>query len=165
MNQGIKIGGVFRVKCYNKDGQLRWEDTSKNIVPNAGLEHTLDLIFSLGGAVANTNYYIGLTDGSPTTSPNDTLASHAGWSEVNDYVEGSRQEYVENRTGLTVNNAGNKAVFSINNTATVGGSFICSAANGTTGLLLAVSAFSNGNKSVSNGDTIEVQYDFTSASV
>ncbi len=164
MKQGLKIGGVFKVTCYDKNGKIKWNDVSKNLVSNVGLEHVLDAIFSLGGVVANANYYIGLTDGTPTVAAADTLASHAGWVEVSGYVEPARQEFVEARTSRTISNSASKAVFSINATATVGGCFITSASTGTTGLLLAASAFANGDKSVTNGDTIEVQYDFTATS-
>jgi len=162
--ENFKLGGIFYVTCYDADGNIKWKDQSKNLVVDVGLEHILDIIFSLGGATANPNYYIGLTDGSPTISANDTLGSHAGWNEIQDYTEGARQEYIEARTGLTVDNSANKAIFSINATATVGGSFITSVDTGTTGLLLAVAPFANGDKSVTNGDTVEVQYDFSSAS-
>lgn len=164
MKQGLKLGGVFKVTCYDANGNLKWSDVSKNLVVTVGLEHILDVIFSLGGAVANANYYIGLTDGTPTIVAGDTLATHAGWVEVAGYAELARQEFVEARTSLTVSNAASKAVFSVNATNTVGGCFITSAATGTTGLLLAASAFANGDKSVTDGDTIEVQYDFTATS-
>lgn len=164
MNNGIKLGGVFKIKCFDKSGSLRWEDKSSNIVVTQGLAHVLDAVYTLGGVTPHTNYYIGLTDGSPTTAAGDTLASHSGWIEVTGYTEGARQEYVEARTGLTVDNSASKAVFSINATETVGGAFICSVNSGTSGDLLAVSAFTNGDKAVTSGDTIEVQYDFSVSS-
>ena len=164
MEKGIKLGGIFRIKCFDPERNLKWETESKNLVVNEGLNHILDTIFTLGGEVASANYFIGLTDGTPSISPNDVLAAHAGWIEVTAYTEASRQEYVETRTSLTVDNSAAKAIFSMNSSSTVGGAFISSAASGTSGMLLAASAFANGDKSVTSGDTIEVQYDFSASS-
>jgi len=164
MKDKFKLGGVFLVTCYDKYGKMKWQERSKNLVVTVGLEHILDGLFSLGGVIANPNYYLGLTDGTPTIVAGDTLGSHAGWAEVADYDETTRQAFTAARTGLTVDNSVSKAVYSINATATVGGAFITSADTGTTGLLLAASAFSNGDKPVTSGDTVEVQYDFSATS-
>jgi len=164
MEKGIKLGGIFRIKCFDPKRNLKWETESKNLVVNEGLNHILDTIFALGGEVANTSYFIGLTDGTPTISANDVLASHAGWTEVTAYSEASRQEYVETRTALVVDNSAAKAIFSMNSSSTVGGAFISSAASGTSGMLLAASAFANGDKAVDDGDTIECEYSFSAAS-
>jgi len=160
----FKIGGVFLVTCYDSDHNVKWQDKSKNLVVTVGLEHILDGLYSLGGVVANPNYYIGLASASPTIVAGDTLASHGGWNEISDYDETERQSFVVARAGLMATNSANKAVFSINATATVGGAFLSSVDTGTTGLLLSASAFSNGDKPVTAGDTVEVQYDFTASS-
>lgn len=164
MKSNFKMGGVFYVTCYDKNGKMKWKDRSKNLVVNVGLEHVLDTIFSLGGETAHANYYLGMTDASPTIVAGDTLSSHVGWNEViyvTDYSELARQEFTEVRTGQTVDNSASKAVFSIVSTTTIGGAFICSVDTGTAGMLLAASAFANGDKPVTAGDTVEVQYDFS----
>lgn len=165
MEKGFKVGGIFRIKCFDADKNLKWEENSANLVVDEGLAHILDTIYTLGGITPNANYYIGLTDGTPAISANDTLASHAGWVEVTAYSEVARQEYIEARTSLTVDNSASKAIFSMNASSTVGGAFITSASTGTSGLLLSASAFANGDKAVTSGDTIEVQYDFSASSV
>ncbi len=164
MKSNFKLGGIFYVTCFDKDGKIKWQDRSKNLVVTIGLEHILDGLFALGGVEANPHYYLGMTDASPTIVAGDTLASHVGWDEVTDYSEITRREFLEARTGLTVDNSASKATFSIIGTATVGGAFICSVDTGTTGLLLAASAFANGDKPVTAGDTVEVQYDFSASS-
>lgn len=161
----LSLGGIFRVKCYSSQGILKWEDTTKNMVVDVGLQHILDLVFSLGAETAKPNFYIGLTDGTPVFASTDTMVTHAGWVEDGNYTEAVRQEFVEVRSTLTVGNSASKAVFSINATTTIGGAFIVSDTSGTAGLLVAGAAFSNGDKSVFLGDTIEVQYDFTASSV
>jgi hypothetical protein len=44
MESGFKVGGVFYVKCFDKDGNLKWEDEAKNLVTDDGLDHILDVI-------------------------------------------------------------------------------------------------------------------------
>lgn len=160
----FKLGGIFRTKCFDPEKNLKWETISSNLVVDEGLAHILDAIFSLGAVTPNANYYIGLIDATPTISANDTLTTHAGWVEVTDYAEATRQEYVETRASLTIDNALAKATFSMNATTTVGGAMVCSVDSGTAGLLLAVSPFATGDKPVDSGDTIEVQYDFSASS-
>jgi hypothetical protein len=158
----LTFGGIFTVTCYDKNGNIKWKEETHNLVVNEGLDHILEVIF-IGGS-AYSNFYIGLVSSNPVISAGDTLASHSGWSEISDYSEGQRQEFVETRSGETVDNTANLATFSINNSAIIGGSFITSAQTGTTGILLAASAFSNGEKNVSDGDTIKVMYEFRAAS-
>ena len=165
MDKGFKLGGIFRIKCFDIKGILKWETVSKNLVVDEGLAHVLDAVYTLGGVTPNANYYIGLSDGTPSVAASDTLAAHPGWTEITGYSEPTRQEYIEVRTGLTVDNSANKAIFSINASNTVGGAFITSVNSGTSGMLLAASAFANGDKSVTSGDTIEVQYDFSASSI
>ena len=160
----FKLGGIFTIECFDKNGNFKWKDVSHNIVTDEGIAYVLDLIFSLGGVTQNPHYYIGIVDASPTISSSDTLSSHAGWAEITPYSETARQEFNEERTGLVVSNTTLKAVFSINTTATLGGSFVASSDTGTSGMLLSVSAFANGDKAVSNGDTITVSYEFHGAS-
>jgi len=158
----IKLGGIFTVECYDKNGDLKWSDKTHNLVVNEGLDSILDVYFM--GDTAHPNFYLGLVSDNPVISAGDTLANHPGWSEVTVYSEGQRQEFVENRSGETVDNQNAMATFSINGSAIIGGSFITSAQTGTTGILLAASQFSNGEKNVSDGDTIKVMYEFRAAS-
>jgi len=160
----LKLGGSFIVRCFDKEGILLWEEKSKNMVMESGLAHILDCIFSLDSVVANPNYYVGLIDGDPTIESTDTLALHGGWSEVVSYSQPTRPPYIKLRNEMTVDNSASLAVFSINASATIGGTFICSASSGTTGLLLSAAAFKTGNKSVTSGQTLEVVYMFASAS-
>ena len=156
-----RLGGIFRIKCVDKHGALKWEDEAKNLVVNEGLYHILDTEFTGGTPV--TTWYIGLANSSPSPAANDTLASHGGWTENSNYT-GNRQEWDETRSGATVSNSASKASFPItSDSQTLGGAFLCSVATGTSGTLMSVAAFSGGDKSADNGDTIEVQYDFTAA--
>ena len=160
MKDGIKLGGFFKMECYGKDGVLKWVDDFLNTVVNEGLQHVLDTIFS--GGTAEAPWYLGLTDGTPTVNASDTLASHAGWVEETDYT-GNRQEWVEVRSGQSMTNAASVAVFPITGTATIGGAFLSSEATGSAGPLMSAGALTGGDRSVINGDTLNLTYVFASA--
>lgn len=149
--------GFYEVECYDADGNLKWTERVENLVTDAGEDHYLDV--TLSGATQVTTWYIGLTDGTPTTAETDTMASHAGWAEVTDYSEAARQTWTDGGvSGQSVDNSGSPASFSINASATVGGAFMVSdnTKGGTTGTLLSVAAFSGGDRSLQNGDTLNV---------
>jgi hypothetical protein len=160
MKEGLSLKGIYSIECYDKNGNLKWNEEFPNLVVNEGLEHTLDTEFSGGTAV--TTWYLGLTDGTPTVAATDTLASHAGWTEVTDYT-GDRKEWVEVRTGQSMTNSASVAVYAINGTATVGGGFLCSVATTTTGVLMSAGAFTGGDRSVASGDTVNLTYTLTAA--
>jgi len=162
MESAFKIGGVFDVECFGPDGNLKWKDTAKNLVPDAGLNHILDVV--LHGTTPVSPWYVGLTDGTPTAAAGDTIASHAGWVEVTAYT-GNRQEYVEAAaSGKSTTNSASKASFPITaDSTTVGGAFLFEAATGTTGVLLCVAAFTGGDKACDNGDTLSVTYTMSAA--
>lgn len=161
----MKLGGFFKVECFDKDGNLKWKDISHNLVVNEGLNHVLDILFVSATAQIDP-WYIGLTDGTPTVAAADTLASHAGWVEVTNYDEAARQTYVDVRTNQQVSNTASPGAFTMSGAATVGGAFIASnnTKGGTTGILLCAVAFSGGDRSVQATDVINVTYNFTGAS-
>jgi hypothetical protein len=167
------LGGVFTVTCQDKDGNLKWEFDFHNLVVNQGLQDLNTQYFK--GSSWTPTWYLGLVDGSGsvTYSAGDTLASHGatgsgGWSEL----VGGGTVYSGNRKTVTfgtattanpsvISNSASPSVFSITATATVAGAFLCSVASGTSGTLFSVGSFTGGNKSVANGDTINVTYTFS----
>ena len=98
----------------------------------------------------------------------DTMASHAGWTEVTAYSEAVRQTLTLGAVASqSVDNSASKAAFSINADATtIGGAFITTdnTKGGTTGTLAGAAAFTGGNKAADNGDTLNVTVTLTQAS-
>ena len=161
MEQGkLKLKGKYRFRCFSPDGKLLWEDTIENIVVNTGLTFALNVI--LGSQAKMGAWYVGLTDSAPTVAPTDTIASHPGWTEVVAYEEDTRQGLnVANTVNQSITNAATPARFIVNADSTViGGAFVVSnaAKNGAAGTLFSVAAFSTGDKTVNNGETLEVDY-------
>jgi len=163
----MRIGGVFEVECYGRDGNLKWRDVAINKIVNAGLNHILGVEFSGTTQVLAAGWYVGLTGSSPVPAAGDTMSgAHAGWAEVAGYSQTNRPAWGPGAaSGQQVTNA-SAAVFSINGTTTVGGAFIVSdhTISGTAGTLFSVAAFSQGNKACSSGDTVNVTYTITGAS-
>jgi hypothetical protein len=95
------------------------------------------------------------------------MASHAGWTEVTNYSQATRVAATF-ATATTANpsvvtNSASVAVFSINAGGTVGGAFLTSgsAKSGVVGTLFSASDFTGGDRTVVNGDTLNVTYTFS----
>jgi hypothetical protein len=164
----IKLGGVFKVQCFDKDGNLKWEEPFHNLVVNEGLQDLNTKYFKASGYTAA--WYLGLVTGpgsGTTFAATDTLASKA-WTEDTNY-SGSRKA-VTFGTATTadpsvIDNSASPAVFNINNTTTVAGAFLASVASGTSGILFSAGDFTGGDKIVANGDTLNVTYTFSADAV
>jgi hypothetical protein len=164
----IKGGGVFSVECRDKDGNIKWTAESPNLVVNVGLKDMNDKYFS--GSTYTATWYLGLYGAGSTNDPaaGDTMASHAGWTEVTAYTQTERPTATFGAATTAdpsvISNSGSPAVFSINGTTTVGGAFLTSndTKSGTTGILFSASDFTSpGDRSVVNGDTLNVTYTFS----
>ena len=166
--EGIKGGGVFTVECFDKDGNHKWTAKSPNLVVNVGLADMNDKYFSGSGYTAA--WYLGLYGAASSNDPaaGDTMASHAGWTEVTDYSQSTRPACTFGSATVAdpsvIDNSGSVAVFSINNTVTVGGAFLTSddTKGGTSGILFSAADFqSPGDRAVVSGDTLNVTYQFS----
>ena len=168
-NEKAKAGGVFNVKCFDKDGNLKWEDSAHNLVVNVGLADMNDKYFS--GSTYTAAWYLGLVTGpgsGNTYAAADTMASHTGWTENQDYSELVRQTATFGSATVAdpsvIDNSGSVAVFSMNGTATIAGAFLTSddTKGGTSGILFSVSNFTSpGDRAVVSGDTLNVTYTFS----
>ena len=162
--------GVYYVECHDKDGNLKWTAESKNLVVNAGLAYMAGS--ALTSVTQITTWYLGLYGAGASNTPaaGDTMASHAGWTEVVAYSNANRvtATFVTATTAnpSVVTNTASPAVFNINGTTVVGGAFLTSdnTKSGTTGTLFSAADFgSPGDRSVVNGDTLSVTYTFSFA--
>lgn len=164
--EGTKGGGIFTVTCYDKDGNLKWQESAHNLVVNEGLADMNDKYFSGSGYTAA--WYLGLVTGpgsGNTYAAGDTLASHSGWTENTDYSGNRKAVTFGSATSAdpsVINNSGSPSQFSMTGTATIAGAFLASVDTGTSGILFSVSNFqSPGDRAVVNGDTLNVTYEFS----
>jgi hypothetical protein len=164
----LKAGGVFTVTCYDKDGNLKWADSTPNLVVNAGLKLMNDQFFT--GSDYTAAWYLGLygAAGSNIPAAGDTMASHAGWTEVTQYDEVSRRpaNFGASTTAdpAVISNALSIATFTINSSVTIGGAFLTTDATkgGAVGTLFSAGAFAApGDRAVVSGDVINLTYQFS----
>lgn len=164
----VRAGGVFRIRCTDKDGNLKWEEQSHNLVVNEGLQDMNAQYFTGSGYTAT--WYLGLYGAASSNNPaaGDTMASHGGWTEVTAYSQATRPQCVfgtpTTADPSVATNSASPAVYSINGTTVVGGAFLTNSntKGGTTGKLFSAADFSApGDRSVVSGDTITVTYTFS----
>lgn len=141
---------TYKLTCRDKDGNVKWEETIRNLVTTEGKNDIIDKYFK--GSSYTAAWYLGLK-GTGSAAAGDTLASHAGWSEVTPY-SGNRPAITWGTTSSGSNEATEVSI-SITGTATVAGAFIASVNSGTSGVLYSASDFS-ASRSVASGDTLGV---------
>jgi len=169
-SEGAQATGLFEIKCHDKDGNLKWEAQSKNLVVNVGLAYMAGT--ALTSTTQITSFFLGLYGAGASNTPAaaDTMSSHAGWTEVVAYSNATRvaATFVAATTAnpSVVTNTASPATFNINGTTTVGGAFLTSgsAKGGTAGTLFSAADFgSPGDRSVVASDTLAVTYTFSLA--
>jgi len=166
---GASAGGVFTVTCVGSDGVEKWSDTFHNLVVNEGLQDMNSKYFKGSGYTAA--WYLGLVEGpgsGTTYAAGNTLATHAGWTELT-----AGTAYTGNRKAVTFGTATTADPSVIDNSASpssfamlvngtvVAGALLCSVASGTSGVLFSAGDFTGGDKTVDNGDTLNVTYSFS----
>jgi len=132
-------------------------------VTTEGLNHTNDVVFH--GTTPVSPWYIGLVDDTPTFALADTLASHAGWTELAYATKytGNRKEWTEGASAAGVTTNAATVDFAILDTITCAGAFLCGAATLTAAVLWGEGTFTGGDKALSNGDTLKVTITDTTA--
>ena len=180
-NETVGIEGFYEVKCHDKDGNLKWEDSFPNLVNAVGKQLMLDTLLK-GSAYTVTGPFLGLISGASPTfgTGSDTQTSHAGWTEFVNYtvggsaVRGTAVFAVATSAGSTPSNVTTSAATPITYTitgagGTVGGCFLVtgtgatSAQSNTGGTLYSAGAFTTA-KVTTAGDTVSVTYSTTATS-
>lgn len=141
---------TYDVECIGQDGEVKWSESFKNLVTTVGKTDIVDKYFK--GSAYTAAFYCGLK-GTGTAVVGDTLASHAGWAEVNPYA-GNRPAITFGTTSGGSNTA-TVIAFTCTGSATVAGAFIATVNTGTSGTLYSAGDFA-ASRSVVNGDTLNV---------
>jgi hypothetical protein len=127
MNIAVKGTFYMEVKVGGKVTKYQFD----NGVVNAGKNHLLDTFF---GGEAKGTWYFGLIAENPVLDAADTLDSHAGWTELTDYI-GDRKEVTFTDPASARIISSDAIQFVMNDTVTIAGAFIANAETGDTGIL------------------------------
>lgn len=164
----IRLIGRYEVQCIGPNGELKWEDVIDNTVVTVGKNDVLDKYL---GLAAPASIFCGLISGTgfSAIAAADTMSSHAGWLEAGnandpDYTAPRKTPSFSAASG-GVKSTSAVMAFAMLNTGTVKGAFMVvggsSTIDNTTGTLLSAGLFSGGDKSVGNGDTLNVSWSLT----
>jgi hypothetical protein len=161
--------GRYEIECIGADGQVKWREVIENVVQTVGKNLALDT-FLAGSTYTVTGPFMGLISSTSYTAvaAGDTMASHTGWLEAGG---ANAPTYSGNRKTAvwSAASAGGKALsaalsFAITGAGTVKGGFICygsgalATKDDTGGTLWSAGTFTTGDKTVVNGDTLNVNY-------
>jgi hypothetical protein len=141
---------TYEVECIGADGEVKWTETFSNLVTTGGMNDLLDKYFK--GSAYTAAWYLGLK-GTGSAAAGDTLASHAGWSEVTPY-SGNRPA-ITFGTSSSGSNTATAVSYAITGSATVAGAFTSSVNSGTSGILYSAGDFA-ASRSVVASDTLNV---------
>jgi len=166
--EALEAIGKYHIECVGPDGKVKWVEDFDNVVTTVGKNEMLDKALA-GSGYTVTGPYIGLISSVSwsAVAAGDTMSSHAGWTEAG---SANAPTYTSPRktAAWSAASAGSKALsaaasFAITGTGTVKGCFMVfgsgavSTIDSTAGILLSAGTFS-ADKSVSNGDTLNVSY-------
>lgn len=163
--------GQFIVTCFDKDGNLKWKEKINNTVVTVGRNEILDE--ALAGSGYTAAAYMGLISSVDwsAVAAGDTMSSHSGWKEAGttnapDY-SGNRKTCAWSAAAAGAKALSSALAFSISETGTLKGAFIVfgsgasATKDNTGGVLLSAGTFTEGDRSVVNGDTVNVSYTIT----
>jgi len=155
-------GSRWNFECYDKDGNLKWEELDRpNIITDEGFNALLNIMFH--GATQITTWYIVAVETDTTAATTMTYAVPV-FTEWDGYSELTRQAFVEAAaSSQSITNSANKAVYTSTETKTlyggalVGGGTAADTISDTAGggTLFCYSKFSSG-KPVENTDTFKI---------
>jgi hypothetical protein len=160
------VRGTWHVTCCRPDGTIRWVESYSNLITNEGLDYCLDV--ALSGGSQQSNWYVGLLGSSPSPAAGWTK-TEVGAADFVDYDEATLPAWTDGGvSSQSVDNSASKASFTIStNSSTIGGAYLASAntkaVEGGAATIYAAGAFTGGDKSADDGDTLEVTATFTTA--
>jgi hypothetical protein len=164
--ESLETRGVFHVKCYDKDGNLKWEDTAENVVTTQGKNSILDRYLGLAAAPANQAVGLHTTVGNAASTyatPSPQVECVAGT-----YTARLAPSFSAASGGAKTTSAA--VSFPILGTDTIAGCFVAQGPAGVltrgdtaaaAAVLVSSGAFGGGSRSVINGDTLNVTYTLT----
>jgi len=172
LSQGISLKTTWDFECYDKDGNLKWQDLNRpNIITTEGLNHLLDIMFSDHTQILQTNWYIAPVETDTTAALTQTYEVPV-FTEWDGYTEAARQHFVPAAAAAgVITNTASKAVFTAAEVKTLYGAALFGGTQSGTwkdvtagNVLFCYSKFT-GSKTVESTDTFKVTLSITIANV
>ena len=161
--------GVYTAKCYDKDGNLKWEDVFHNVVTTVGKNLALDTYLA-GSGYTVVGPFMGLISAVSysAVAAADTMASHAGWLEAG-ATNAPTYTAPRKTAAWAAASGGSKSLsvalsFTFTGAGTVKGAFLVfgtgavATIDNTAGTLYSAGLFSGGDKAVVATDVLQVSY-------
>jgi len=176
MSDYLGIQGTYFVQCLDINGNLKWEDSIKNVVTTVGKNAMLDaalagnaftVVGPFMGLISSVGYGAGAVVG-------DTMTSHTGWVEAGfasnfPLYTAPRKTCVWSLAASGIKSLSASLSFVCAGTGgTVKGCFLVfgpgavSTINDTNGILLSAGTFTGGDKLIGDGDTLQISYSMNS---
>jgi hypothetical protein len=150
----IGAGGVFTVTCVGADGKEKWSDTFHNLVVNQGLQDMNSKYFAASGYTAA--WYLGLVEGPGSGTSFAPGTAYTGNRKAVTFGTATTAD-----PSVISNSASPSSFAMLVNGTVVAGALLASVSSGTSGILFSAGDFTGGDKTVDNGDTLNVTYSFS----
>lgn len=160
----LRLETEFLAIYRDPNGKIAWVEKGKNTIVIEGLTRLLSVMFAAGTQV--TSWYMGLINNSgfDEITQDDTIASHAGWTEFTSYSGGVRKQWTPlSVSGAVLTNTA-PIQFTFSSAGTVQGFFLVSDStlSGTTGVMWNAATFS-GTRTIQAGGNLTVNYTLRAA--
>lgn len=162
--------GHYDFKCFDKFGNLKWEDEADNLVTTVGRNHLLDNYLA-GSGFTQVGPFMGLISSTSYSAiaAADTMASHAGWLEAGTTNAPTYSARITCASGWSAASAGSKALsaalaFTMTSSGTLKGAFLVLGSGAvvtnlsTAGTLFSAALFSGGDRVVASSDVVNVSW-------
>lgn len=150
MNESITVKGVFTLKCYRKDGSLKWKTSVPNTIMNAGKAE----LAALAGNTASPSAFTYLAVGTSTTAVAATQTALGAEISTGGLARASA---TVSRTTTTVSNDTLRLAYTWTSSSTHAVEEIGIFNAASAGDMLARALTST--KSILNGETLAATYD------
>ncbi len=150
----IKITGKFNLKCFNKDGSLKWEESVDNLIMNAGKAELANLAGNESSPVAFTFLAVG-TSNTAVAATQTTLGAEISTGGL------ERAAATVSRVTTTVSNDTLRLVKTWTSSATHAVEEVAALNAASSGDMLCRAL--TGTKNVLNGETLLATYDIAFA--